>query len=89
MLLDSVPAVVEDPYRDERELLAAGEPVMSETCYDLRPGDTDQPRFPRPLSADNSFGSWFNSGFPTGSTRNSAPAPSPAPSRPATAIPPR
>ena len=27
------------------ELLAAGEPVMSETCYDSRPGDTDQPRF--------------------------------------------
>ncbi len=73
-------------------LMAAGEPVMSETCYDLRPGDTDQPRFPRPLSASNSFGSWFNSGFPTGSTRNSAPGPSPslsAPPRPATAIPPR
>jgi len=73
-------------------LMAAGEPIMSETCYDLRPGDTDQPRFPRPLSASNSFGSWFNSGFPTGSTRNSAPRPSPslsAPPRPATAIPPR
>ena len=29
------------------ELLAAGEPVMSDTCYDFRPGDTDRPRPPR------------------------------------------
>jgi hypothetical protein len=32
------------------ELLAAGEPVMSATCYDSRPGDTDQPRVSRPAS---------------------------------------
>ncbi len=29
MLFDSVPAVVDDPYGDERELLAAGEPVTA------------------------------------------------------------
>lgn len=28
------------------ELLAAGEPLMSPTCYDSRPGDTDQARQP-------------------------------------------
>jgi peptidoglycan/xylan/chitin deacetylase (PgdA/CDA1 family) len=35
------------------ELLAAGEPVMSATCYDSRPGDVDQPRFPHPAVAAN------------------------------------
>jgi len=42
------------------ELLAAGEPVMTETCYDSRPGDTDHwpLRHTLPL-ADGSFGfSW-------------------------------
>jgi peptidoglycan/xylan/chitin deacetylase (PgdA/CDA1 family) len=31
------------------ELLAAGEPVMTETCYDSRPGDTDRWPLRRPL----------------------------------------
>jgi hypothetical protein len=35
------------------ELLAAGEPVMSATCYDSRPGDVDRPRFPHPAVASN------------------------------------
>jgi peptidoglycan-N-acetylglucosamine deacetylase len=35
------------------ELLAAGEPVMSATCYDSRPGDADRPRFPHPAVAAN------------------------------------
>src|SRR5262249_9174419 len=37
------------------ELLAAGEPVVSATCYDSRPGDTDRPRHPLPV-ATNPFG---------------------------------
>src|SRR5262249_46170399 len=37
------------------ELLAAGEPVVSATCYDSRPGDTDRPRHPLPV-ATSSFG---------------------------------
>src|SRR5262245_2396369 len=32
------------------ELLAAGEPVVSATCYDSRPGDTDRPRHPLPVA---------------------------------------
>ena len=51
------------------ELLAAGEPVMSATCYDSRPGDTDHPRFPRPLTTSNRFDPFAGSEFPTGSTR--------------------
>jgi peptidoglycan/xylan/chitin deacetylase (PgdA/CDA1 family) len=44
------------------QLLAAGEPVMSATCYDSRPGDTD--RWPlRPLTpiagGDSVFGSFW------------------------------
>jgi hypothetical protein len=35
------------------ELLAAGEPVMSATCYDSRPGDVDRPRFPYSAVAAN------------------------------------
>ncbi len=31
------------------ELLAAGEPVMTATCYDSRPNDTDRWPFRRPL----------------------------------------
>jgi peptidoglycan/xylan/chitin deacetylase (PgdA/CDA1 family) len=41
------------------ELLAAGEPVMTETCYDSRPGDTDRWPLPHPLPAaggPSSFG---------------------------------
>src|SRR5262249_23093349 len=37
------------------ELLAAGEPVVSATCYDSRPGDTDRPRHPLPV-ATSPFG---------------------------------
>ena len=33
------------------ELLAAGEPVISATCYDSRPGDTDRSRQPVPVAA--------------------------------------
>lgn len=49
------------------ELLAAGEPVMSDTCYDLKPGDTDQPRPPRPPA----ISSWspFSPDTTTGSIR--------------------
>ncbi len=54
------------------ELLAAGEPVMSATCYDSKPGDTDQPRFPRPLTTSNQFNPFAGSEFPTGSTRRPA-----------------
>ena len=36
------------------ELLAAGEPVMTSTCYDSRPGDTD--RWPRRLPVASGFG---------------------------------
>jgi peptidoglycan/xylan/chitin deacetylase (PgdA/CDA1 family) len=34
------------------ELLAAGEPVMSATCYDHTPGDVDRPRFPQSVATD-------------------------------------
>ena len=46
------------------ELLAAGEPVMSDTCYDSKPGDTDRPRPPATSRRPDSL-------FPdfTGSTR--------------------
>lgn len=47
------------------ELLAAGEPVMSATCYDSRPGDVDRPRFPHPAVAANR--SQPNGEKPTGS----------------------
>jgi peptidoglycan-N-acetylglucosamine deacetylase len=33
------------------ELLAAGEPVVSATCYDSRPGDTDRSRHQPPVAA--------------------------------------
>jgi peptidoglycan-N-acetylglucosamine deacetylase len=32
------------------ELMAAGEPVMSPTCYDHRPGDADRSRFPQAMA---------------------------------------
>jgi peptidoglycan/xylan/chitin deacetylase (PgdA/CDA1 family) len=42
------------------ELLAAGEPVMSATCYDSRPGDADRWPFrhPAPLAAAPSGFAW-------------------------------
>src|SRR4029079_13401684 len=42
------------------ELLAAGEPVMSATCYDSRPGDADRWPFrhPAPLAAAPSGLAW-------------------------------
>ncbi len=49
------------------ELLAAGEPVMSDTCYDSKPGDTDRPRPPRPPAISSRPDSLFPD-F-TGSTR--------------------
>jgi peptidoglycan/xylan/chitin deacetylase (PgdA/CDA1 family) len=52
------------------ELLAAGEPVMSETCYDSRPGDTDQPRSPRPPAISSWFGPFVSPDAPTGSIRS-------------------
>ncbi len=53
------------------ELLAAGEPVMSETCYDLRPGDTDQPRQPRPPA----MSSWLDPFVPPEATTGSVRTP--------------
>jgi hypothetical protein len=46
------------------ELLAAGEPVMTATCYDARPGDTDRWPFRRPVAA-GAFG--FGWPWPGGS----------------------
>jgi hypothetical protein len=51
------------------ELLAAGEPVMSETCYDSRPGDTDQPRPPRPPAMSSWFDPFVSPEAATGSVR--------------------
>src|SRR5262249_13605701 len=56
------------------ELLAAGEPVVSATCYDSRPGDTDRPRHPLPV-ATRPFGfGWLWHGV-------TSPAPTPGPPR--------
>lgn len=54
------------------ELMAAGEPVMSATCYDARPGDTDEPRFPRTLSTGSRFAPGASSEHPGA---RSAPSP--------------
>ena len=51
------------------ELLAAGDPVLSETCYDSRPGDTDQPRSARPPAMSGWFGPFGSPGATTGSVR--------------------
>ena len=47
------------------ELLAAGEPLISATCYDARPGDTDRWPFrhPAPVAAPSGF-SWPWQGLP-------------------------
>lgn len=51
------------------ELLAAGEPVVSETCYDSRPGDTDRPRQPRAPAISNWFDPFIGPDAATGSVR--------------------
>jgi len=56
-------------FKTVTELLAAGEPVLSETCYDSRPGDTDQPRSPRPPAVSSWFDPFVASSATTGSVR--------------------
>ena len=51
------------------ELLAAGEPVMSDTCYDSRPGDTDRPRPPRPPAISSWLDPFVSPDAATGSVR--------------------
>jgi peptidoglycan/xylan/chitin deacetylase (PgdA/CDA1 family) len=54
------------------ELMAAGEPVMADTCYDSRPGDTDQPRSQRPPAVSSWFDLFGGPPAATGSVRSSS-----------------